>query len=68
MVSRDIKLNGSYKMICEEDTSPPWRGEMSELNTLNDWGGLMISEQNDEECDARDDDQGTEAGKQKIIF
>lgn len=26
----------------------------------------MKSEQNDEECDARDDDQGTEAGK--IIF
>jgi hypothetical protein len=27
----------------------------------------MSSGQNDEECDARDDDQGTEVGKQKRI-
>jgi|APDOM4702015191_1054821.scaffolds.fasta_scaffold161814_2 hypothetical protein len=45
-------------------TSPHWRGELSELDTLVNRGGLLNSEPNLEECDATDDDSSTEAGKQ----
>lgn len=43
------------------------RGEFGKLNTLNDWGGLMISERNDKECDATDDKERTES-RNKNIF
>jgi hypothetical protein len=49
-------------------SSPPWRGERSYLFALGNWGGLLNSEPNDEECDATDDAQGTEAGNKKSVF
>jgi hypothetical protein len=44
------------------------RGERSYLFALENWGGLLNSEPNDEECDATDDAQGTEAGNKKSVF
>jgi len=37
-------------LIC--DASPPWRGELRELNTVRNRGGLLNNEPNDEVCDA----------------
>ena len=38
-------MNKSYNNL---NSSPPRRGEVSELSAIGKWGGLMNNEQNDE--------------------
>jgi hypothetical protein len=45
-----------------KDSSPPRRGELRRLNTLNDRGGLIISEPNPERSVATDDHSSNGAG------